>query len=101
MTAKMQSATPEEYVFAQEVNRRLVGTGASVHPFCMLDPETQARTYHMTMAAGSRRHTILADSPFHYDPPEDVVRRVHQWLAAAGAGERWTTDPEKADAQEI
>lgn len=97
MTLKIAAATPEEYAFAQAVNQRLVGTGASVHAFTREDSETQAKTYGLTLQYGGKRTTLTAESPFHYDSPDDVVVRVKQWLAATSQGERWTTDLERAD----
>lgn len=97
MALKIAPATPEEYVFAQEVNKKLAAVGASVHAFTRVDSETDAKSYGLTFQAGSKRTTITADTPFCYDAPEDVVVRVKQWLAAASQGERWTTDLERAD----
>jgi hypothetical protein len=97
MTEKIASATPEEYVFAREVNRRLAGTGASVHPFTMIDSESARQSYRLTLQCGGKRTTLSADAPFHYDPPEDVVAKVKEWIDSASAGERWMTDLERAD----
>jgi hypothetical protein len=99
MTLKIAPATPEEYAFAQAVNQQLTGTGASVHAFTQVDSDKQPKSYGLTFQCGSKRTTITADAPFCYDAPEDVVVRVKQWLAAAAAGERWTTDIERADAE--
>jgi hypothetical protein len=97
MTLKIAPASPEEYVFAQECNRLLTGTGASVHAFTQVDGDKQPAGYGLVMQCGGKRETITADTPFSYDPPEDVVRRVKQWVASAGQADRWTTDLEKTD----
>jgi hypothetical protein len=94
---KIAPASPEEYVFAVEVNRRLAGTGASVVAFTQVDSDKQPKSYGLTFQCGSKRHTITADAPFCYDAPDDVVRRVQQWMAQVGNADRWTTDLEKAD----
>jgi hypothetical protein len=99
---KIASATAEEYIFAQDCNRALAGAGASVHPFCMVehhDDGHETRSYRLTMQCGGKRSTLQADSPFHYDPPDDVVRRVKEWIAGACHSGRWTTDLEKADGE--
>lgn len=98
MTLKIQPAPPEEQAFAAQVNKVLHGSGAAVHPYLLVDTETgRVQEYRLTCQCGSKRHTISADGPFHYDPAEDVIKRVREWMAAAGAGERWTTDLERAD----
>jgi hypothetical protein len=99
MTLKIAPATPEEYAFAQAVNQKLVGTGASVHAFTMIDSESGRQSYRLTLQCGSKRTTLSADAPFHYDPPEDVVAKVKEWIDSASVGERWTTDLERADAE--
>jgi hypothetical protein len=97
MTLKIAPPSPEEHAFACQVNDRLVGTGARVVSFTLVNPKNQARTYHLTVQAGSKRTVLTADAPFHYDPPEDVVAKVKEWIGSASAGERWTTDLERAD----
>lgn len=99
MTLKIAPATAEEYAFAQAVNQRLVGTGASVHAFTQVDSDKQPKSYGLTLQFGGKRTTLTADAPFHYDAPEDVVVRVKQWIAGAGQSDRWTTDLERADAE--
>jgi hypothetical protein len=97
MALKIGPASPEEHAFACQVNDRLVTIGAKVLPFEMVNSENGERHYHLTFQCGSKRTVVTADTPFHYDSVDDVVRQVQQWLATAGAGERWTTDLEKAD----
>jgi hypothetical protein len=96
VTGKIAPASAEEYTFAQEVNRLLVGTGASVHAFTRVTDDG-AKSYALIFQCGGRRTERTADAPFHYDPPEEVVRTVREWMAGAG-GDRWTTDLEAADA---
>lgn len=97
MALKIQPASPEEHAFAAQVNKRLAGD-AFMHPFCMFNTETGTIVdYRLTFQCGRKRHTIMADSPFHYDPIEDVVKRVREWMGHIGQGERWTTDLERAD----
>jgi hypothetical protein len=99
VTLKIAAASPEEHRFAAVVNARLTDTGARVLPFEMVNAENGARTYHLTLQYGAKRTVITADSPFHYDPPEDVTRRVREWMASAAQASRWTTDLEAADAE--
>jgi hypothetical protein len=99
MTLKIAPATAEEYTFAQEVNRKLASTGASVHAFTRVDTENKTACYGLIFQCGSKRETITADTPFCYDPPDDVVARVQRWMAGVTAGDRWTTDLERADAE--
>jgi hypothetical protein len=94
---KIAPATAEEYTFAQEVNRKLASTGASVHAFTRVNTEDDTRTYGLILQCGAKRETITADTPFCYDPPDDVVARMQRWMAGVTAGDRWTTDLEKAD----
>jgi hypothetical protein len=97
MPLKIAPAFPEEYAFATEVNKRLASTGARILPFTMTDPESQASTYHLTFQLGPKRHTIAADAPFHLDSPDDVVGRVHDWIAGVGATERYSPDLKYAE----
>ncbi len=94
---KIAPASPEEHAFASEVNARLKVSGARVTPHEIVNTQTQAKTYHLVLQCGSKRTGLTADSPFHYDAVEDVVKRVHQWLAGAKLADRWTTDLGAAD----
>lgn len=96
MPLKIHPASPEEHAFASQVNKRLAGD-AAVHAFCLVNTENETRHYGLTFQCGSKRHTITADGPFHYDPVEDVVKRVREWMAGSSAGDRWSTDPKYAE----
>lgn len=91
---KIEPASQDEHAFASRVNLALDGK-AAVSPFCSFNEETQARTYGLVFSYGSKRYTITADSPFHDDPVEDVVKRVTRWLAG-GAGQLYSPDPKYA-----
>ena len=95
---KIEAASQEEHDFAAKVNLALEQAGgrASVSPFCRLDEDTQARMYGLVFSCGSKRHTITADAPFHYDSPDDVVARVKQWIATAGGRELYSDNPKYA-----
>lgn len=98
MSLKIQPASPEEHAFAAKVNKSLAGVGAAVHAFSMFNTETGAiQDYRLTFQCGAKRKTIMADGPFHHDPPEDVVKRVREWIAGNGATDRWSTDPKYAE----
>jgi hypothetical protein len=94
---KIAPASPDEYIFADEANRKLAAIGARIVAFTMADPESGSQTWHLTFQCGAKRQTIMADSPFHHDPVEDVIKRVQEWVAGAGAGERYSTDPKYAE----
>jgi hypothetical protein len=99
MPLKIAPASPEEHAFAAEVNKRISDNGgaARVHAFTLIDTETEAKTYHLAFQYGSKRTTIAADSPFHLDPVEDIIKRVQDWIAGLSAANRWSTDLKYAD----
>ena len=90
MPTKIQPADAEEHVFVALVNKKLGGL-ATVSAFSTLDTESGERRHGLVLSCGSKRHTVMADTPFHYDPADDVVARVKHWLSGAGR-ERYTTD---------
>jgi hypothetical protein len=91
VSLKIQPASREEHAFAERVNGLLADTGARVTAFSLLNTETEVRGYGLTFSCGTKRTTINADSPFHYDPPQDVVKRVREWLAKGAHADRWST----------
>lgn len=97
MPAKIQPASAEEYVFTQEVNKLLGGSGARVNAFTTVDIDSGATNYGLTFQYGPRRHTIMSDAPFHIDAPGDVVDRVKRWLAGSGANNLYSPDPKYAE----
>jgi hypothetical protein len=96
MPLKIAPASPEEHAFAAEVNKRLPD-GAKINAFELVEAESERRFYGLTFQYGSRRTTMQADSPFHLDPPEDVIKRVRDWIAGLSAANRWSTDLKYAD----
>lgn len=91
------AAIPEERAFAADVNKRLAD-GVTVHPFERA-PADGEREWCLTFQYGTRRHTISSESPWHYDSPDEVVRRVMDWVARAHQANRWTTSLEAADGE--
>lgn len=90
MPLKIEPASAEEQAFAADVNRKLVNSGARVSVFSLLNIETQVRQYGVVFQLGSKRKTITADAPFHYDSPDDVISRVYAWIK--GGAELYTPD---------
>lgn len=84
---KASPPTPEEMAFCAEVNRRLAA--GKVSAYSMMDAESQARTYGLVFSLGSKRKTLQSDQPFHYDPPDDVIKRVREWTASVMQANRW------------
>lgn len=97
MVTKVQTASAEEYVFTQEVNKALEGSGARVNAFTMVDQESGATRHGLTFQFGPKRHTITSDAPFHYDPPSDIVERVRRWLSSSGTNNLYSPDTKYAD----
>ena len=97
MPLKIQAASPEEHAFAAEVNKRLASTGARVNAFTTVDTETEEKSYRLTFQYGSKRTTIAANGPFHYDSPDDVVDRVKRWLASSGSNNLYSPDLKYAE----
>ena len=97
MPLKIQAASPEEHAFAAEVNKRLASSGARISAFSLLNTETETRSYGLVFTYGPKRHTITADSAFHYDSPDDVMDRVKRWLASSGSNNLYSPDLKYAE----
>jgi len=102
MPLKIQPASPDEHAFAAKVNEGLRDIGASISAYSLVDigpegPTSAIRLHGLVFSCGGRRHSMQADSPFHYDPPEDVIQRVRDWVASRSHADRWSTDVKYAE----
>jgi hypothetical protein len=93
---KIEAASAEEHAFAATVNREMK-EAATVSPFTQVDEATDTRTYCLVFSCGSKRHTITSDAPFHYDSPDEVVKRVQAWVANRGGQQLYSPDMKYAE----
>lgn len=91
MALKLKLPTAEEQEFCKQVNELLQESGARVSAYTVLHPDDHC-SYHLTFQHGSKRKSIHSDVPFHYDPPQAVMQRVHDWIAGVRLTNRWTTE---------
>jgi hypothetical protein len=91
LALKLNFPTAEEQAFTLQVNELLRECGARVTAYEVHHPGDHC-SYHLTFEHGSKRKTIHSDVPFHYDPPQAVMQRVHDWIAGVRLTNRWSTE---------
>lgn len=90
MPVNMRFPSAEEKEFCSQVNALLRDYGAKVSAFERENADHS--TYYLMFECGSKRRTIHSDQPWHYDPPQEVVAQVLDWIHGARQAARWTTE---------
>lgn len=91
MALKIRFPSDEDKQFCEDCNGLLKNHGARVSAYEILHPDDSV-TYHLTFECGSKRKSISSSTPWYYEPPNEVVQKVLDWIHGARQAARWTTE---------